>query len=188
MLHQWITCLGICMFLILPYWATAYSRKARDYCALERKKASVSWRKMHLSFFLSFFLSVRSLAFLGQAESPEADTKTRPSNLWPLAKLPCLFPCLQNLRNFHFLNYLGMSTCSIWWSQIIRYQKSPPVSWLGPSYKAHYPFQPSCCTLILRETAQQSVISINLSFPHVAWSLFGSSLHFLSFFCGSTGG
>jgi hypothetical protein len=51
----------------------------------------------------------------------------------------------------------------------------PP--WLGPSYKAHYPFQPSPCSLNPRETSQQSVISINLSFPHTVWSLFGSSLH-----------
>jgi hypothetical protein len=37
--------------------------------------------------------TVRSLAFLGWAEGPEASTETRPPDLWLLAKLPCLFPC-----------------------------------------------------------------------------------------------
>jgi hypothetical protein len=31
---------------------------------------------------------VRSLAFLGQMEVPKASTKTRPPDLWLLAKLP----------------------------------------------------------------------------------------------------
>jgi hypothetical protein len=44
------------------------------------------------------------LAFLGWVEGPEVNTKNRSPDLWLLAKLPCLFPCLQNLRNFQFLN------------------------------------------------------------------------------------
>jgi hypothetical protein len=45
--------------------------------------------------------NVRSLAFLGQVEGPESSTKTRPPDLWLLAKRPCLFLpwlflCLQN--------------------------------------------------------------------------------------------
>jgi hypothetical protein len=30
-------------------------------------------------------------------------------------------------------------------------RNSLPPPWLGPSYKAHYPFQPSCCTLNPKE-------------------------------------
>jgi hypothetical protein len=30
-----------------------------------------------------------------------------------------------------------------------------PPSWCGPSYKAPYSFQPSCCTLNMTEAAQQ---------------------------------
>jgi hypothetical protein len=43
-----------------------------------------------------WIVPVRYLAFLGQAEGPEASTETRPSDLWPLAKLPWLFLSLQN--------------------------------------------------------------------------------------------
>jgi hypothetical protein len=49
--------------------------------------------------------NVRSLAFLGQAEGPEASTKTRPPDLWL-----CVSPCLIvsqlaiQLRNFQLLN------------------------------------------------------------------------------------
>jgi hypothetical protein len=56
-----------------------------------------------------------------------------------------------------------------------RYTLSP--SQCGPSYKAPYPFQPSYCTLNPPGAVQQSVISINLTFLHVMWSLFSSSLH-----------
>jgi hypothetical protein len=35
--------------------------------------------------------NVRSLAFLGCMESPEASTETRPPDLWLLAQLPCCF-------------------------------------------------------------------------------------------------
>jgi hypothetical protein len=51
-----------------------------------------------------------------------------------------------------------MLTCSIWWSQIIRDQRlySLPPPWLGPSYKAHYPIQPSHCTLNPRVTVLPS--------------------------------
>jgi hypothetical protein len=52
---------------------------------------------------------VRSLAFLGWAEGPEASTKTRPL-IYDYLFLPCLFPCLiisqlaKQLRNFQLLN------------------------------------------------------------------------------------
>jgi hypothetical protein len=52
-----------------------------------------------------------------------------------------------------------------------------PPTWCGPSYKAPYSFQPSCCALNPRGAAQQSVLPINLSFLHVVWSLLGSSLY-----------
>jgi hypothetical protein len=60
---------------------------------------------------------VRSLAFLGQTESPEANTENRPHWFMTTCKTS-LFSCLQNHRNFLFHNYLCMSTHSIWWSQI----------------------------------------------------------------------
>jgi hypothetical protein len=59
------------------------------------------------------------------------------------------------------------------WSQIIRDQTFLPLPWLGPSYKAHYPFQQSCSLIC-------SLVPINLSFPHMVWSLFGSTLQKLS--------
>jgi hypothetical protein len=53
---------------------------------------------------------VRSLAFLGQAEGPEASTKTRPCDLWPLFPPLLVSSCLiisrhaKQLRNFQLLN------------------------------------------------------------------------------------
>jgi hypothetical protein len=55
----------------------------------------------------------------------------------------------------------------------------------GSSYKAHYPLQLSFYTLNLREAAWQSVLPINISFLHLVWSLFGSSLYFLCKWEGS---
>jgi hypothetical protein len=58
-------------------------------------------RRLYCSLGVVSVPSVRSLAFLGKVEVPEANTKTRPPDLWLLAKLPYLFLRLQNLRNFH---------------------------------------------------------------------------------------
>jgi hypothetical protein len=53
---------------------------------------------------------VRSLAFLGRAEGPEASTLKPEPLIYDRLFLPCLFPCLivswlaKHLRNFHLLN------------------------------------------------------------------------------------
>jgi hypothetical protein len=58
-----------------------------------------------------------------------------------------------------------MSTCSIWWSQIIRDQTlSLPPPWLGLSCKTHYSFQPSCCSLISGVGGQPCGLIPNKSF------------------------
>jgi hypothetical protein len=49
--------------------------------------------------------NVRSLAFLGQAEVPEANTKTRPPDLWPLLSPFLIVSQLaKHLGNFQLLN------------------------------------------------------------------------------------
>jgi hypothetical protein len=94
-----------------------------------------------------------------------------------------LFPCLQNCRNIPFLNWLCISTHSIWWKQI------NGVQWPGYSlggtpslpYGVAPPIKPpthssQAAALWTRERQPSRKIPINLSFLHVAWSLFGSSL------------
>jgi hypothetical protein len=41
-------------------------------------------------------------------------------------------------------------------AQLVSRRNTLPPSWCGPSYKAHYPFQLSCCTLNPRVNPQQS--------------------------------
>jgi hypothetical protein len=50
---------------------------------------------------------------------------------------------------------------------------------LAPPIKATTHFQPSHCTLNPKEWQSCSLVPINLSLPHVAWSLFGSTLQIL---------
>jgi hypothetical protein len=93
-----------------------------------------------------------------------------------------LFPCLQNHRNLPFLNWLCMSTHSIWWSKINRGQQ--PGCSLGGTPSLPYcvapPIKPpthssQAATPWTRGSAQQSVLPINLSFLYMLWSLFSSS-------------
>jgi hypothetical protein len=87
-----------------------------------------SWNSFNRSLFKIF---VRSLAFLGKKDL-RLHLKNRPADLLPLVS-PCLIVSrlAKQLRNFQLLNYPGMSTCSIWWLQIIRDQRlSPsPMAW-----------------------------------------------------------
>jgi hypothetical protein len=43
-------------------------------------------------------------------------------------------------------------------AQLFPGRSTLPPSWCGHSYKSLYPFQPSCCILILREADQQSIL------------------------------
>jgi hypothetical protein len=78
-----------------------------------------------------------------------------------LKNTPACFPACKISATFHFsTSYTCWLIPGKWrpagW--LLSGRNTLPPSWCGHSYNAPYPFQPSCSTLILRETAQQSVL------------------------------
>jgi hypothetical protein len=109
-------------------------------------------------------------------------------DLWPLASpLPdCFSACKtpQELLVTELAWYVDLFHLVI--ADIGDQRLSPsPMAW-PPPIKPTTHFQPSHCTLNPKEWQSCGLVPINLSFPHMAWSLFGSTLQFLTdLFTGS---
>jgi hypothetical protein len=127
-------------------------------------------------------LDVRSVTFLGQAEGPKASTETRPSDLWPLISpllisLPdCFSACktTQKLPVTQLARHVGLFHLVITDNQT---RDSLPPPWLGPPIKHTTQFSQAASLWTQKSDSPVFWFLINISFPHVAWSLFSSTLH-----------
>jgi hypothetical protein len=92
---------------------------------------------------------------LGWVDSPEASIKTRAPWFMTACKTLLLFSLLAKPQE---LPVSQLAMCVHPFHLVITDKRRPvaqlfsgrnilPSSWCGPSYKAPYPFQPSCCTL-----------------------------------------
>jgi hypothetical protein len=127
--------------------------------------------------------NVRSLLSLGRLESPKTSIETRPPWFMATRKTLLLVSLLSKPQELpvsqlvmHVDPFLLLITDK--WRPVAKLfsgRNILPPSWYGPSYKAPYPFQLSCCTLIPR-VSPAVCAPINLSFRQMAQSLFGSSL------------
>jgi hypothetical protein len=123
-------------------------------------------------------MTVRSLAFLGWTEGPEASTKTRPPDLWPLVS-PCLivFLLAKQLRNFQLLNLAR--NVHLFHLMVTDNQRGYSLSLphgLAPPMKSTTQFSQAASLWIWKSDSPVVWFLVNISFPHVAWSLLGSTL------------
>jgi hypothetical protein len=126
--------------------------------------------------------NVRFLAFLGQVEDPKASTKTRPPDLWSLVSplLVSLPDCFLACKTTQELPVTQLARHVDLFHLVITDNQKPEAlslpHGLAPPIKPTTHFSQASSLWTQKSDSPAVWFLMSLSFPHVAWSLFGSSL------------